>query len=525
MTPDRPVSVLREVEHKFRVHGLFRVPDLTAGDAVSVVEEQGTISLESAYFDTGDLRLAREGVTLRRRTGDDDEGWHLKLPVSGAGPTVRDELRLPLAAGDPDTPPRALLDVVRAVLRHSPVRRVATLRTARTRHLLHDAADRAAAGLVDDTVRVVDGSGHVSAQFRELELELDERDSTPNDMVEQVTDALVGAGAVGGEFVAKAVRALGPQAAAPPEVPEPDKVGPDDPAHAAIQAYLARHTIALRDADLTFRRDPDGPWDSVHKMRVAARRLRSGLRVFRPLLDRAWADELRDELAWLARGMGDLRELEVLLDRLSDRLKDLSDDERPEDQGASVLAHVRRKKTQARRRATRLLAADRYLDLHESLVTAAAAPPTTPAADQPAGTVLPPLVAKAWKRLDRRVGAVLADEAAPGGAPDAEWHAARIAAKRARYAAEAVAPVLGKDAAALAEQLERVTDILGAHQDAADAAAAVRTIAAEVTDLSAGFVLGVLHAAEREDVRARRAEFAAVWPKVSRARWRRWLDP
>ena len=522
MNTGEPVSVQREVEYKFRVHGLFRLPDMTSGDAVSVVEDQGVLTLESAYYDTPDLRLAREGMTLRRRSGDDDEGWHLKLPVPGDGPQARDELRLPLAAGDPDAPPAALLDVVRVVLRHTPVRRVATLRTARTRNVLHDAAGQPAAELVDDTVRVVDGSGRASARFRELELE--ERDTTPRDLVSQVADALAGAGAVGGEFVSKAVRALGPQAAAPPEVPEPGTVGPDDPARLAVRAYLARHTIALRAADISFRRDPDGPWDSVHRMRVAARRLRSGLRVFRPLLDRAWADGLRDELAWLARGLGDLRELEVLIDRLQDRMNDLPADERPEDHGAGVLDHIRRQKSDARERAGRMLASDRYLDLHQSLVMAAATPPTTPAAERPAGEALPPLVAKAWKRLETKVEALIADEACPGGAPDAEWHAARIAAKRARYAVEAVAPVLGKDAAALAGQLERITDILGAHQDAADAARAVRAMAGEVTDPSAGFVLGVLHTAERDTVRAKRAEFAAVWPKVSRAKWRRWLD-
>ncbi|MGH8823406.1 MAG: CHAD domain-containing protein [Jiangellaceae bacterium] len=522
MSTADPVSVQREVEHKFRVHGLFRIPDLTSGSAVSRVEGQGNVSLESTYYDTADLRLAREGTTLRRRTGDDDEGWHLKLPVPGDGPEVRDELRLPLAAGDADAPPPALSDVVRVILRHTPVRRVATLRTTRTRHLLHDSAGRPAAELVDDNVRVVDGSDRVSARFRELEVE--KRGLTPDDLVEHVADALVDAGAVGGEFVSKAVRALGPQAAGPPEVAEPGDVGADDPAHAAVRAYIARHTIALRAADISFRRGPDGPWDSVHRMRVAARRLRSGLRVFRPLLDRVWADELRDELAWLARGMGELRQLEVLLDRLHDRMSDLPDDERPGDHGASVLGHIRQQKSDASARATRLLAGHRYLDLHESLVNAAASPPTTPVAEQPAGVVLPPLVAKAWKRLETKAEAVLADEASPGGASDAEWHAARIAAKRARYAAEAVAPVLGKEAAALAGQLERVTDILGAHQDAADAALALRTMANEVADPSAGFVLGVLHAAERDTVRARRAEFADVWPKVSRAKWRRWLD-
>ncbi|HEU0214388.1 MAG TPA: CYTH and CHAD domain-containing protein [Jiangellaceae bacterium] len=521
MSTGAPVSVLREVEYKFRVHGLFRVPDLTSAGAVSVVEDHGVLALDSAYYDTADLRLAREGMTLRRRTGDDDEGWHLKLPVAGDGPEVRDENRLPLTAGDADAPPGALLDIVRVVLRHTPVQRVATLRTTRSRHVLHDTAGQPAAELLDDTVRVVDGSGRVSARFRELELEKGE--STPDEVVTQVADALVDAGAVGGEFVSKAVRALGPQAAAPPEVPQPGDVGSDDQAHLAVRAFLARHTIGLRAADISFRRDPDGPWDSVHRMRVAARRLRSGLRVFRPLLDREWADALRGELAWLARGLGSLRELEVLSDRLRDRVNDLPDHERLGD-GARVLDHIRREKADASRRAKRLLDSRRYLDLHQSLVTATATPPTTPAAEEPAGAALPPLVAKAWKRLEKKVDAVLADEASPAGAPDAEWHAARIAAKRARYAAEAVAPVLGKDAAALAGQLERITDILGAHQDAADAAGALRTMADEVTDPASGFVLGVLYAAERDTVRARRAEFVAVWPKVSRAKWRRWLD-
>jgi CHAD domain-containing protein len=170
-----------------------------------------------------------------------------------------------------------------------------------------------------------------------------------------------------------------------------------------------------------------------------------------------------------------------------------------------------------------LLSSDRYIDLHERLVAAAAKPASTEAAAAPASEALPPLVRKAWKRLAKRAKAVLDDESAlPGGAPDDEWHQARIAAKRARYAAEAVAPVLGAEAKAFAEQMERVTEILGEHQDAADAGAAIRAMAANA-DAPASFTLGVLYAAERERVTATRREFARLWPKVSRPKWRRWL--
>jgi len=55
--------------------------------------------LEAEYYDTGDLRLIRAGITLRRRRGGHDAGWHLKLPV---GPDTRREIRLPLGrAGRP----------------------------------------------------------------------------------------------------------------------------------------------------------------------------------------------------------------------------------------------------------------------------------------------------------------------------------------------------------------------------------------------------------------------------------------
>jgi CHAD domain-containing protein len=516
-----PVPAVREVEHKFRVHGLFRVPDLTSAGMVSQVEDRGTIELETAYYDTADLRLVREGMTLRRRIGGPDEGWHLKLTVPEAAVEVRDELRLPLAAGDPQTPPPKLLDLVRPVIRHSPVRPVATLRT--TRHVRHvfDALGNDAAELVDDTVQVIDGSGQPSAQFRELELELS--DNAPSELVEHIVGQLDRSGAVSGEFISKVVRALGPQASAPSEVPEPEAVGPDDTASAAVQAFIATHTRAFRTADLAFRRDPEGPFDAVHKMRVAARRLRSGLRVFRPLLDREWADDLCDGLKWAAQSLGELRELDVLIARLDDRLTALPEDAVPEDPGTTVLGPTREQRDDARARVGVLLSSDRYLDLHERLVAAAAKPLTTEAAQLTAGEVLPRLVRKAWKRLAKRAKAVLDDESAlPAGAPDEEWHQARIAAKRARYAGEAVAPVLGADAKAFAEQMEKITEILGEHQDAADAGAAIQAMAANA-DPAASFTLGVLFAAERERVRATRREFAKLWPKVSRRKWRRWM--
>ena len=111
------------------------------------------------------------------------------------------------------------------------------------------------------------------------------------------------------------------------------------------------------------------------KMRVAARRLRR-LRVFRPLLDREWADELRDELRWAAQGLGELRELEVLIARLEERMAALPDDAVPEDPTMTVLG---RDESGRRPALDAACSADRRT-LHrrsERLVAAAAKPAST----------------------------------------------------------------------------------------------------------------------------------------------------
>ncbi|MBB5787939.1 CHAD domain-containing protein [Jiangella mangrovi] len=532
----------REVEQKFRVHGLFRIPDLSTLAGVSAVDDLGVVELESAYYDTPDLRLAREGITLRRRVtralggeanlgqGGYDEGWHLKVP---AGLNARDEIRLPLepspsadgaepvpsSDGDrpapgPRTPPAELAVLVRVITRTEPLVLVSTLRTTRARQVIRS-DDGDVGELVDDTVHVVGSDGTVAARFREIELE--EIGGGP--LIASVAEALGEAGAVGGEFVAKAVRALGPNAAAPPEVPELPVPKPKDPARDTLVAYLSTHVRALRAADVAFRREPADP-EAVHQLRVAARRLRSGLRTFRPLLDKPWAEELRAELGWFARSLGELREGDVLRERLDRHCADLPSD-LPATEVKQLLAEVLGGTVaDARARVGELLDDDRYLALHDRLVRAVARPLAGPDVERPSRDVLPPLVEKAWAKLDQ------AADGLTDAAPDEEWHDARLAAKRTRYAAEAVAPTLGGDAKAFARQIEKVTEILGEHQDAAMAAAKARELAhSDLASADVAFALGVLASNERAHVHAARAAFAESWPQVRRPKWRRWLEP
>src|SRR5215472_14007859 len=92
-----------EIEQKFDVNEDFEQPDF--GALRDVLDEDVTAGapvrhqLRATYFDTPDERLAASKITLRRRTGGTDEGWHLKLP---AGQDARSELREPLSAGPAD---------------------------------------------------------------------------------------------------------------------------------------------------------------------------------------------------------------------------------------------------------------------------------------------------------------------------------------------------------------------------------------------------------------------------------------
>ncbi|KRF46316.1 hypothetical protein ASH01_22210 [Terrabacter sp. Soil811] len=93
-----------EVERKYDVDPTMVLPNLAEAEGVGSVRPPEEFRLDAVYFDTAGLDLARRGVTLRRRSGGADAGWHLKLPVSG---DTRTELQVPLGqAGERRCPPR-----------------------------------------------------------------------------------------------------------------------------------------------------------------------------------------------------------------------------------------------------------------------------------------------------------------------------------------------------------------------------------------------------------------------------------
>jgi CHAD domain-containing protein len=251
--------------------------------------------------------------------------------------------------------------------------------------------------------------------------------------------------------------------------------------------------------------DSAGP-DVVHQGRVAARRLRSGLRVFSPLVEPEWSRHLRDELGWAASELGLSRDSEVLLARL-----DAHADELEEHDAHLIHDHVdpfmQAKADAGRQEALDALRSERHLALLDALVAAAADPQLTEASTRPAREALPPLFDKAWRKLAKEVKALTLD------GPADDWHETRITAKRARYAAEALAPVFGAPAKNLATALSNVTEQLGEHQDAFIAQETCRELA-DHFDGPTGFALGLLRAYEVESELIARVRLKEQWPAV-----------
>jgi CHAD domain-containing protein len=495
-----------EREVKLGAGPSFRLPDLGGvADGVGAAEPE-TMRLDTVYYDTPDLRLARWGVSLRRREG---EGWTVKLPPARSGAILeRDELTF---EGNGKKPPRAALEVVRAYVRKSDVGPVARLSTVRRRVRLVDASGARVADVVDDEVSVRDGR-RVAARFREIEVEVVGTDGA-DAVVAPLLSRLRGAGAGAPDPTPKHIRALGPRAAEPPEV-APEAVTATAPAKHVVRNALAESVASLLQHDPLLRtgRDPE----AVHQARVATRRLRSHLRTFGPLLDPAWTEPLRSELGWLAFSLGAVRDREVLLERLRERARSLpASDQRS---AASLLHRLEEEIEGLRRKLGADIESQRYVELLERLVGAAREPATLPDAEQPATVLLPALATTPWRRLRSAVRQT--SGAAPETPTDLELHRIRILAKRARYAAEAVAPVSSPESAAFARAAAKLQTVLGEHQDSVTAQAWLR--AAKVGGRRA-FVAGELIALERIAAERARAEWPKAWESLERKRLRTWM--
>jgi CHAD domain-containing protein len=286
--------------------------------------------------------------------------------------------------------------------------------------------------------------------------------------------------------------------------------GPEEPAEEPIgfiRALLGRQYEEILRHDPGVRLDLDP--EDVHRVRVAARRARAVLRAARRVLDPEWSEPLRAELKWLGGSLGALRDLDVLLLRLSKQIAEL---DQPEQTAAATLVEaLEAEREGAQALAAEALGSDRYFRLLDALEAAARGPRVR------RGEVsLEKLAAKEFKRLRKA-----AEQLGPGSTDD-ELHRVRILGKRARYAAELAEPEAGKPARRVVARAKSFQDVLGAHQDAIVAEARLRGLLAEQPRSGAAFAAGRLVEGERRRRREARAALPKAWRDLDREAQKAW---
>jgi CHAD domain-containing protein len=258
---------------------------------------------------------------------------------------------------------------------------------------------------------------------------------------------------------------------------------------------ILRHDVGVRlDLDL----------ESVHRLRVAARRARAVLRAARPVLDRRWSEPLRAELKWFGGSLGPRRDLDVLLAHLRAEIAEL---EQPERTAAAMLTEsLEHERESAQALAVEALSSDRYYRLLDELEAAARGPRV-----RRGEVALSQLAAREFERLRKT-----AKKLGPGST-DEELHKTRILGKRARYAAELAGPELGTSGAKLVRRAKAFQDVLGAHQDAIVAEGRLRGLLADAPSTGAAFAAGRLVERQRLRRREARAKLPKAWKALDRS--------
>lgn len=510
-----------EIERKWDVAVDTPVPDLTQLPEIAAVESPAELTLTAVYFDTEQRDLMRAGITLRRRTGGEDDGWHLKLPrVAGEREELHEKLR---RGSSGQVVPKSLRMLVQVHARRRTLVPVATLRNRRATHRLLAEDGTALAELCDDHVDAetpAEGAPAKTASWREWEVEL--LAGSP-ELLSAADAVLTAAGARPAVSTSKLARALDvPSQPSGAPVLQPTK---KSSAGQVLQVHLRGLVEVLQQLDPKVRTDRP---DSVHKMRVTTRRLRSALATFAPLLDAGSSVRLRAELRWLAGVLGEARDAEVMRDRLlslaaaGDREEPASSGDGVRDGSHNLGAELEERYREAHELVLRGLGSARYYRLLDALDDLVASPPWTDAAGERAGNALRRLVLRDWKRLAKRARKVR--KAASQAERDDALHEVRKAAKRLRYACEALSRLHGEDAADLGAAAKELQEVLGEHQDSVVAQELLRDLAERsVLDGEDTLVLGRLHVLEEQQAERSLAHFEAAWTAASRKRLRRWL--
>jgi CHAD domain-containing protein len=504
----------REVEWQLDAVDLRPVARLLAERPRGSValEPTGAVSIRDRYLDTQDWRLHRARSTLRIRT----VGRRSEATLKSKGTLVdglrdRRELTEPLSPADPEAVralPGEVGRSVRALAGRRRLRQLFEIRNRRQTFAVTVDGDRVGELSLDDTTIPVTRGRPARLQRVEIEVEpgavdavspfVDELRSSAG--LRPATASKFQAGLLAAGLVPPARDDLGPTA-----VDEQMTVG--ELAFGVLRRQFA--TFLEREPAARLGEDSEG----VHDMRVATRRMRAAMSLFREALP-VRTQRLRDELKWVAGVLGEVRDLDVQLGQLGEWERDMSDEDvaalRP------LVESLEHRHAEARAMMLEALDSRRYERTVTGMTELLKRGPLrrSQASRMPALVAAPDLVRRRYRPVRKRGDAIQ-----PTSPPE-DFHALRIRCKRLRYAVEFLSPLAPKQSERLIAALVEVQDCLGEHQDAQVAMARLREMAEDGLPPRAVFLLGRID--ERYERRAAelRAEFPDAYAGIRGKAWK-----
>jgi CHAD domain-containing protein len=486
-----------------------------ASDPGLQVLEAGTVTQVDTYADTPDWRVHRSGYSLRlRKKHGVSEATLKSFGAASEGLRRRREVTQSVSNGDLAELQRSegpVGDRIRALAGPTSLIPLFEVRTRRRSFDLSLAGAVAGEVVLDETTIPL-GEGNPPARLKRVEVEVAEPFVEPlSAFVQAMRDECGLHPATLSKYEA-GLLSRGLQPERPPDLGstaiDPFSVG--EVAFAVMrqhfEVFLAREPGTRLGEDL----------EDVHDMRVASRRLRAAIALFREALP-VRTIRLREELSWVAQALGAVRDLDVQLDQL----EVWSDGDLESEPHALKPLHDLLEEERAEARAALLRALDsaRHARLVDGFTRLLRQGPLrrSPASRAPIATVAPELLQRRYRAV-RKAGDRIGE-----GATAAEYHKLRIRGKRLRYALEFLTEVTPYDTDPLVKRLVALQDLLGIQQDADVATSRLSELATReggVLPVPTVFAMGAL--AERYAQRGRdlRGRFPKAYRRIRGRRWK-----
>ena len=482
--------------------------------------------LVDSYRDTDDWRIARAGfvVRTRRRGRHDEVTLKDNRPAEGSGLRQRLEVTevLPPSGLDGLGDDGPVGRRVRAIVGSRRLREVLQVRTRRRPFALRVGGTDVAEVALDDTMIVV-GTGQRPMQLRRVEVEVQpDWLEALEPIVEQLRMTCGLQPARLSKFEA-GLLALGE------EIPGTPELGPTDVSATSTMGEVAfavvRRQLAVLRAKEPGTRLGEDP-EELHDMRVATRRLRAALSLFVGVLP-VRAQMFREELGWLARLLGAVRDLDVQLENLAGMSFSHADlgldlDHQGRDPLAELAALLERERAAARADMLQGLDSVRWDRLAKGLTVMAQQGPArrSLATRVPAAIGLPELV------LTRHQKVTKAAKRAKRSGVVTDFHALRIHCKRLRYALEFSSDVYDGRTSRYVRALTALQGELGDMQDAEVASVQMAALATGDSRLPAAtiFVMGGVAERHRREVSRFLKRLPAELPRTRGKAWRELRD-